>query len=282
MARTDYLTDEEIEGLKGKPFGIEPKRGFKSRDDREEFVKRAGDLFKVKEYSDRLRENSGNLGILRGLAEIVVDYMPGDKRENAILLQQNPYLALEQGEILYNTGVNAMGKLFRNNADTMLSELFAEQLYSLIRKVPLVKVGDESLDKMVDAVEEVHKISIALHNRERGGIESYIIGRVKGTERERVFAYGRNNPDYVQRVFQAYAKQAELDLRKAVSREVEKEIEGEKVRVLEPDKSRLYSLVEKSYKKVKSDKGEDSDEAKAYHLAIAGAAYDVLKEEKED
>ncbi len=173
MALTDYLTEDEIGEIKGKPFGID----FKGKYDREEFVKRAEDLFNVEEYYSKLRENSSDIGALNDLMGIAIEYMADDKRKNIALLQKNPHLALEQGEILYSAGSYSMAKFVENNRNEFLDRLSVEQLYSLFRRVPLYKTEDKKYERIRGLREKVMLIQEV--GRKGGDIGSVVEEELK-------------------------------------------------------------------------------------------------------
>lgn len=156
MPLEELIGQEEFNSLAGKPFGIDPGMGY----DRKEFVTRAGDLFDVEEYYQRLSKNSGDVDALIDLANLANKFMAGDKERNRAMLQENPNLALEQANVLYTSGSNKMARFVGNKKEAVLDKLSAEHLYSLFSRIPLYKTEDKQHDrirKLRDKVGEIQE-----------------------------------------------------------------------------------------------------------------------------
>ncbi len=151
MTLETLIGKDTLKSLRGRPFGIDPKIVYNSNSEeiRAEFVGKAGDLFDIEEYYATLRENSGDIGTINDLVGIAVNYMPGDKGENAAMLR-DPHVALEQADVLLSAGYYNMARFVENNRDAIFDRLSADQLYGLFSKVPLYKTGNQEHDNIAD------------------------------------------------------------------------------------------------------------------------------------
>lgn len=164
----ELIGKQALDEIKGKPFGINSADKY----DRKEFVKSASDLFDIEEYYSALRENSSNMDALNDLIGVAVDYMAGDKKANAALLQENPHAAIEEAEVLYSYGSIAMAKYIENNRREVLDKLDAKQLNSVFQRVPLQKTGDKEYDRIRDLREKIMQMQKA--SEEKGDIGDII------------------------------------------------------------------------------------------------------------
>jgi len=164
MALEDMLTKQEADELvkksTGKPFGINPDSSY----DREEFVKRAGDLFDLQEYYAKLRENGNDVSTINDIAKIAVKYMPGDPGQNAHALR-DPHIALEQANLLVNYGEYNMAKFVENHRRQLLDKLDDKQMYAVVQNIAPYKIGNKDHDRLVNIVSKLKMIGEARQNR---------------------------------------------------------------------------------------------------------------------
>lgn len=145
-------------------------------------------------------------------------------------------------------------------------------LLALIQRIlPLVKTGNSSLDKIIDAVSELRKINEVEETAKQdpGIIADYVRGKIsesKDKNRRESYAYSQLDLEYNRRCFVAYAN--------AINARFESSVRNSKGKV---DKARLLGLFKESYKRILADKGKDSKEAKAYQMIVAKSAYEKEK-----
>jgi len=157
MSLEGLIGKEEVKKLTGKPFNIDPRGSY----DRDEFVKKSKNLFKLEQYYSKLKENANDIGALQDLIKYTAPFTPGDTNENMILFQENPHLALEQAENLFSSGTVAMGQFVEDKRRSLLEKLNGKQLYEIFKKVPLYDTGNREYDKIRDLRDKVMQLEQA-------------------------------------------------------------------------------------------------------------------------
>lgn len=152
MALEELIGKDAVKSIAGRPFGIDPKIEYdaNSKEIRVEFVKRAGDLFDVEEYFQKLKENSNDVTALNDLAGVALNYMAGNKNENLVIMR-DPHMALEQADVLLDTGYKNMAKFIENNRDDILDKLSAKDLYNIVNNpnLPFFLTKDKDHNKIL-------------------------------------------------------------------------------------------------------------------------------------
>ena len=206
MALEQLLGEQAVNEIKGRPFGIDPSMKYdgNSKEVQEKFVKYAGNLFDVEKYYGKLKENSGDIGTLNDLAQLALKYMAGDKETNTAIMR-DPNKALQQADVLLSTGYVNMAKFVENNRNKILDKLSAEQLYSLVNRVPLYGTGNEGHDRVILLRDKLMKINQTA--QEKGDIKSAINREIeelieKMPEEQKAF-FQENSEIYLQSLTRA-------------------------------------------------------------------------------
>jgi len=174
------LGGQAVKDLKGRSFGIKPETKYDPNSDsiREEFVKRASDLFDIEDYYKRLDKNQNDLGALDDIINIATKYMPGDRDENVRILK-NPHNALRQAQVLTDSGYLSMAKFVENNRDEILKSLNEKQLFSLINNTPLYPTGNQEHDRVSYIINKLNQMRKAGQEQGEAGIGSVIQEELK-------------------------------------------------------------------------------------------------------
>ncbi len=133
MELEQLVGSEAFDEIRGRSFGIDPD----SRYSEKEFLERAEDLFSLNACHSKIidSKNGGDIGALRGLAEIALKYMPGYKAKNMEILQ-NPFAALKQAEVLLERGYKNMAGYAARNLDRLLTAMDEKTLVEIAAMLP--------------------------------------------------------------------------------------------------------------------------------------------------
>lgn len=102
------------------------------------------------------------------------------------------------------------------NANDFWGKFNDSELVQLIHSVPLYFTGDEEIDHVVNLFRELGKIRAAQQNHT---IHEYVEGRMKKMPewmQESFSNYTSRDPTYVERAFESFAAQTQMDLAKAL------------------------------------------------------------------
>ena len=146
MTLEQLVGREAVENIRGRPFGIAPNVAY----DRDEFLRRAGDLFDVEKYAKAIQENPKNVSALDDLARLSAGYMPGDAQTNINDVRTDPSYALDQARTLLDEGYDKLARHVERNRASFLEKLSTEQLYSIFQRIPLYKTGNAEYDRIAD------------------------------------------------------------------------------------------------------------------------------------
>ena len=130
------LNPEDVKGLVGKAFGINPNSDY----DREDFTKHGKSLFKTKRYYNNLVKNPFDVEALDDLINITSPYLPSKFRDQIITeARQNPRIILDKARLNESFGDIAMAKFVEHNRTKMLNTCSSKELYTLFLNSPLAK-----------------------------------------------------------------------------------------------------------------------------------------------
>lgn len=121
MGLESLIGSEGMKKIVGKPFGIDPFAKYDSKD----FVKKAGELFRLEKHYSDIMKNSGDLNAINSLTEIALPYMPGSSGDNAQLLRDS-LIASQQAEILLGVGNKKMVSYVGKNLKSLVKNLSQE------------------------------------------------------------------------------------------------------------------------------------------------------------
>jgi hypothetical protein len=250
MGLEELIGEQAVNEIKGRPFSIDPSINYDnpSKDVKKIFVESAGDLFDVEEYYKKLSENSSDIGTLNDLTQLALKYMGGDEKTN-LAIMGDPGKALQQADLLLNTGYRGMAKFIENNRGKILDKLSAEQLYSLVNRVPLYLTGDKNHDRVIALRKKLMQLNQV--TQEKGDIGSVIKGEIgeliKKMPKEQQLFLQENSEMYIQSLTRAIIgkiEQAYHDLFRAN--------DGKSL-----NKPALKKYLEDNYKVIEDVMGED-------------------------
>jgi len=204
--------------------------------------------------------------ILQGVSKPEGNWDPNFREVLGKLTEDNPghYAGMSPDVVIKSTEAahRQYGEELRQyvipNWDNMLKRLDGEKAVNYVFNVPLVETGDAELDKIGKAMGEKKKINNIMRTGE--GIQDYVEGKIETAPqwRQEVFAYASGTQNFIESVFQSYARQTEIDFNKIV-RNKNKTFRAGKLR----------DLADKSYRKVIADEGVDGENAQKYQNSLA-------------
>lgn len=175
MTLEQKLGEEAVDKLKGRPFCIDPSIKYDPNSDsiREEFVKKASDLFDVEDYCQMLEKNINDLGALNDLTGIALEYMPGDKDKNVEILRE-PRNALKWGKKMQDYGQPDMARFIENNRDEILKKMNEKQMFSLINEIELYPTGNQEQDRASYLITKLKQLKKASQEQGEEGVKAVI------------------------------------------------------------------------------------------------------------
>jgi len=175
MTLEQKLGEQEVNKLKGRPFGIDSSIKYdpNSNSIREEFVKKASDLFDVEDYCQMLEKNINDLGALNDLTGIALKYMPGDKDKNVEILRE-PRNALKWGKKMQDYGQPDMARFIENNRDEILKKMNEKQMFSLINEIELYPTGNQEHDRASYLIIKLKQLKKASQEQGEEGVKAVI------------------------------------------------------------------------------------------------------------
>jgi len=278
MALENLIGQEAHENIRGKPFGINPDSDY----NREEFIKRAGDLFDVYDYYSKLRENINDVDALNDLIAIAVQYIPGNPKLNTVNLQENPHLVLEQGDALSSAGSTAMSKFVENNRSKILGKLSAKQLYNLFLRAPSYQTNDKEHDRKVALRNKVLAMQEASKKGEDLGsvVEKETQELIEGAPKEQQMYILKNAHLVIPVLRQAILEEIQKSFSKLFKDEEGNLNKAELLNYLE----RNYKVAEDFIENIPSDNQKERDDywdknLKPQYLELARELYSSEKKE---
>lgn len=236
---------------------VEPREAY----NKEKFVNAMTDLNNLESLLINASKPEGNWNpnIRKGLGNILRD-------DQGFYAGFTPDNVLNDNQEAISQYTDEMDQYVKNTWKTIFNKLEAEDFLNLASSLPLPdSVRDNELDEIINAIKESKIIEFA-ESRGSEGKTAYIISKLQDAEQwrqEAYFGYSSYVQDYNERTFNAYKREAQIKLKNAITKK-----DGSL------NKTKLSNLIEKSYSSMVTDKGEDSDEAKAYRIGTAKAAYE--------
>jgi hypothetical protein len=146
---TDIINQDTGQAILRPDFSINPNASY----DRKSFVKHAGDLFDLQEYSGKLREKTNDFDSLYDLINVLIKYAPGDAETNVNTWKHDTHEALKQANDFEGPGSVAMGKFVERRRESILNKLSAEQLYALFQRIPIYE-GNKPQHKKIKTLRD--------------------------------------------------------------------------------------------------------------------------------
>jgi hypothetical protein len=159
-----------LEDKVGKPFGIDPKKGYETK----YFIDNADDLFKLLDNYKKFNEDSKNTDALNDLTKICGKYVKGSAVESIV---RDPELAVSYANKILNNGVDSMAHYVETNRENVLDELSEKGLYSIFINATLFK--NES-DKNHERIRKLRDKYVEITNaKDEKEIEKTLEGDMK-------------------------------------------------------------------------------------------------------
>lgn len=172
---SEDITKEMVKGINvNEGFYINPKTKYK----REIFVDKAVKFFDLAKYYSKLDKDLNDIDTLDDLLGVLRDYLPEVGKDELLAhWKSNPFEAKKNAKDVLSKDALTIAKFIENNRDEVLKKLPAEQLYSLLQRVPLYKTGVEEYDRFRNLRKKVAEIFEA---REKGmDLSSVVADEVK-------------------------------------------------------------------------------------------------------
>jgi hypothetical protein len=256
-------------------FFIDPDSEY----DRKVFVKKAGKLFDLEGYSQRLSERTGDFDALKDLTSLLGEFIYGyDQIADRF---NDPHFALSVADNFLSRGYLSMARFVENNRDEFLDKLSADQLLSIFTNLPLYKSGDPSHDRAIDLRAKVTTI---------GKVKDGEVDLDKLLEKELKRVVEDTDPRYKSVIRRHYAHFLPL-IRHIAIKQLKKEFEGLFAGAKgKPDAGKLRAYLLDNYQVVEDfieDNWDDMSEKerfdywdknlKAHYIALAKEAYNSEK-----
>ena len=233
------------------------------------------DSFNKDRFVKAMKDMSTLENIARNIGAPEGQFDPSLRQDAGTLLQDNPGFYAEMSpdvvtsdiEQRYGEYDKQVKNYTINNFNTLLGKVKGKSLLQIVTSLPIAKTGKKHLDKAINAINE--KLKIAKIAKE-GGIQEYImekLSKASKSRRDNFFNYLVGSNGYVEKTFQAYAQEAEVNFNKAIS-DVQGNVKTEVLRNIM--KANYHQFVDKD------TEGTDRI-AEGYLSAIASGAYQAVK-----
>jgi len=232
------------------------------------------DAYDKQKFVDAMKDFGKLENLLQGVSDSKGNWDPDIRSDIHSLINPlaNSYAGLAPDSVIddtrkaYSEKQNNLIGYAEKNFYSLLSRIKDENLLSLVLSLPLKDVGSSKVKKAVKAISEKRKVAKAA---EEGDIQSFVaekLAKASDWRKQAYFGYSIGNPDYTQRTFQAYAQNAEIDFKKAIS-----DASGNL------DSRILSDILIENYKDIDTSTDDGKKLAKAFQLTVAQAAYRSVK-----
>lgn len=266
-------TDEIIDKFAASQFLIDPKMKYysdldpvpksKSKAIREEFIKKADNLFDLEKYFYKLRQNDSDVDAISDFTKKVMKGMPKklpeeDKKtiaKNIVERLQEPNRALHSANKFVDAGYSAMAELVENgtNRDRILKKLSAEQLESVLQNPNLTfyangKYKHDRASYLINKLNQLRNVTA-----EQGGIIAVI-----QNETNELIKYIPEE----QNLFRQICPKMNSSLAESIAKAIEKAREGLFKDGKDFDKKAMIKYLEDNYKVVEDVMKDDDRDQK--------------------
>tara|TARA_Y100000034_G_scaffold127241_1_gene179746 strand:+ start:50 stop:829 length:780 start_codon:yes stop_codon:yes gene_type:complete len=233
------------------------------------------DAFNKKDFVNAMKDLSDLEHIAQNIGTPEGQFDPSLRQDSGVLLKNDPtfYTELTPDVVIsdvqdehkgYQKGIQNYTITHFNN---LLGKVKGKSLLQFVTSLPIVKTGKRNIDKVIDAINEKKRMAKIA---KEGGVQEYVmekLSKASKSRRDNFFNYLVGSQGYVEKTFQAYAQEAEINFNKAVLNS-EGNVKADVLR----------SVMKKSYNEF-VDKNTESDDkvAEVYLSAIASGAYQAVK-----
>jgi len=240
---------------------VNPTDRYRKKD----FVNAMNDLSLLEQIAQNINTPEGN-------------FDPNLRQDASVLLEDRPDFYTELSPDVVVSRVQSEYKIYNRemqnytitNFNSLLDKVGGQSLLQFVISLPIAKIGNKRLDKVVDAINEKRKIAEVV---EKGGEKEYVMEKLSHASAERranFFEYLVGSQGYIEKTFESYAQEAEFNFNNAVS-------DGEG----NINASVLRGVVKHNYNQFVDKDTESKDRVTGMYLsAIAKGAYLSVKSDK--
>ena len=236
------------------------------------------DVYNKDKFVKAMKDLSTLENIVRNISTPEGQFNPDLRKDAGILLKNDPTFYTEMSPDVVTSDVEQRYEEYEketqnytiNNFNNLLGKVKGKTLLQFVTSLPLAKTGKKHLDKTINAINE--KLRMAKIAKE-GGVQEYVmekLSKAAPSRKDNFFEYLVGSTGYIEKTFQAYAQEAEINFNKAIS-DGQGNVKSDV----------LKSIVKENYNQFVDKNTEGTDRiAEAYLSAIASGAYQAVKPDK--